>query len=283
MGGARRSLAKISDIRSEPPGMRVALLGAAPAAAQRSHMRQLIVFVSLVMIGCSGGNRAVVAPTTPTPQAPSGPAAPPASDQRTTHDVNRLGVPRFIAHNYIDLGAIEQISRFRSGEGHSYSDQFESCRSMKHYFQTPRDAKASSVRIFAPVDGDVVAMHQEWAGTQIRIRPADQPAFSIILFHVTPTGITVGDHVSAGQAIGHHVGNQTMSDVAVSVDTPEGFALVSWFDAMMDPLLETYRVRGLRDRQQAIISRDQRDANPLSCNGESFLGKGTLDNWVVLR
>ena len=51
-----------------------------------------------------------------------------------TYDVDKNGVPQFMEADYIDLSRITQISKFRSAAGHDFSDSFESCRSMKHYF-----------------------------------------------------------------------------------------------------------------------------------------------------
>ena len=50
------------------------------------------------------------------------------------YDVDLNGIPQFVSTNVMDLVNISQISKFRSGAGHDYSDDFESCRSMKHYF-----------------------------------------------------------------------------------------------------------------------------------------------------
>ena len=62
--------------------------------------------------------------------------------QSVPYDLDRLGVPRFVNTNYIDLENIFQISKFRSSAGHDYSDDIERCRSMKHYFMRP-DASAA--------------------------------------------------------------------------------------------------------------------------------------------
>ena len=71
----------------------------------------------------AGGDIAAVSVPTPVAQQPRG------------WNVDRDGVPKFITHTYIDLSYIREISRFRSGEGHSYTDAVETCRSMKHYFK----------------------------------------------------------------------------------------------------------------------------------------------------
>lgn len=144
-------------------------------------------------------------------------------------------------------------------------------------------ANWSAIPIFAPAAGTVVHMHDEWAGTQVHISPTGYPAIRLVLFHVTVQGLAVDQRVEAGQRIGTHVGTQTWSDVAVRVETPAGFRLVSWFDVMTDAVFEAYRARGVAQRSDLVIGRELRDAHPLTCSGESFTGTGTLENWVTLR
>ena len=50
-----------------------------------------------------------------------------------------------------------------------------------------------------------------------------------------------------------------------------------------DALFAAYQGRGITTRQVPIITRSERDAAPLACNGESFLGQGSLENWVDLQ
>lgn len=200
-----------------------------------------------------------------------------------SYDVDANGLPRFVSSNYIELNKIERISRFRSGEGHDYSDDFESCRSMKHYFQPAGTVDWASVLIRSPVTGTVTRLRQEWGGTQIRIKSADFPAFYFILFHVQLGAFAVGDSVSAGQVLGTHVGSQTMSDIAVEVNTPRGVKLVSYFEVITDSLFDVYANRGMTARTDAIIGKEDRDADPLHCDGETFASPGNIPNWVTLR
>jgi len=65
---------------------------------------------------------------------PPPPPQPPPPPPPVTWNVDSLGVPRFVATDYIESARIARVSRFRSGYGHDYSDAFESCRSMKHYY-----------------------------------------------------------------------------------------------------------------------------------------------------
>ena len=95
-----------------------------------------------------------------------------------------LDLPEFVDVNYIELDKIHRISKFRSGEGHDYSDDFESCRSMKHYFQPDSSVDWSLIKIYSPVSGVIVRLYEEWAGTQLQIQSSKYPDFTFIIFHV---------------------------------------------------------------------------------------------------
>jgi len=230
-------------------------------------LRRLLVGLCASLCACSAGG--------------SDAAAPPAA---ATYDVDALGIPRFVADNYLDLGMIEQISRFRSSAGHDYHDDFEVCRSMKHYFLPKASVDWSTLPIYAPVSGTIVLTRVETYGTQVLVSSSAQPAFLFTIFHVNPTvPVTPGTAVSAGTQLGWHIGSQTMSDIAVGVYTPSGYKLVSWFDVMTDGLFATYAARGVASRSAAVITRAARDADPLTCSGETFTSAGTLTNWLTLN
>jgi len=197
------------------------------------------------------------------------------------------GLPKFIVNNYIELDKIDSISRYRSGVGHSYSDSYESCRSLKHYFKPRYDVDWASVKIYAPVNGTVINMFPDsiW-GTQVWIMPVGMPAFNITLFHVNlmvPLGI--GSSVVSGQQIGTHYGPQTTSDIAIQINAPNNtFQRVSYFDVITDKLFGCYMSRGVMTRDTLIISKAARDADPLlPCNGQQFWYSGTIPNWVQLH
>jgi hypothetical protein len=201
-----------------------------------------------------------------------------------TYDLDALGTPKFVTTNYIDLSSIARVSRFRSSAGHDYHDDVETCRSMKHYFEPKSSANWSSVAIFSPVQGTVDLTRDDIAGLQIVIRSQTFPAFTFIIFHVNPTtSVTAGTALAQGQPLGTHIGSQTMSDIAVGVQTPGGYRLVSWFDVMTDGLFQAYAARGIASRGDAVIGRAARDADPLSCSGETFLTLGSLSTWLVLN
>ena len=81
-------------------------------------------------------------------------------------DVDADGIPMFVEINYIELDKIHSISKFRSAVGHDYSDAFEHCRSMKHYFEPRGDVDWSTIKIFAPVTGTITRVDVEWAGNK---------------------------------------------------------------------------------------------------------------------
>ena len=209
---------------------------------------------------------------------------PPPTTAIETYDVDALGIPRFISVDYIELAKIGRISKFRSSEGHSYTDGFELCRSMKHYFEPKATIDWSGVKIMSPVKGTVSRVFEEWAGTQVHIRSDQYPAFILIIFHIKlPAPSKVGDQITLGQELEMHVGGQTMSDIAVEVNTPKGRRLISYLDVLTDALFQSYQARGLTSRNTAIITKEARDAEPLTCSGEVFVTRGTLENWVILN
>ena len=194
-----------------------------------------------------------------------------------------LEIPKFIDKDYIELEKIERISKFRSAVGHDASDDFESCRSMKHYFQPYENLAWCAVQIFSPINGTVSGIYPQSAGgTKVRITSAAYPTFAVSIYHIHLTHpLNVGDSVVADQPLGTHIGPGTMSDIEVSLEKPDGVKRISYFDVMTDSLFENYQARGLNSRQDAIISREARDADPLTCTATGFVGSGSLENWVT--
>lgn len=207
--------------------------------------------------------------------------------------VNANNPAKFIQHNFVDLTKIGSISKFRSGEGHDFSNGGETCRSMKHYFtpaftdkdmQTlssqsesqgkrlpPAPTTSTAVAIYAPVDGVITDIRSENfpVGKQIYITPDNANGYSIRIFHVYPIeGIKNGSHVSAGQHIGD-ISRLSSTDIAVQAGQING-TYVSYFDVMPDSIFASYQALGIKNRSDLIISREYRDAHPLTCNGEEF-------------
>jgi hypothetical protein len=195
-------------------------------------------------------------------------------------------VPKLATVDYIDMSKISRISFFRSSVGHDYSDIRETCRSMKHYFM-PRDAAtAPTIEIRSPFSGTVRRVEAEFSGmgTQVQVESEVTPAFLAILFHVVLSQtLAVGQTVDAGEVLGTHFGFQTFSDIAVAVATPDGRRLVSYFELISDEVWAGYAARGAASRETFILTREQRDADPLTCNGGQFVTFGGLPQWVDLN
>ena len=203
-------------------------------------------------------------------------------------------IPQFVNSNYLDLNKIEKISKFRSGMGHDYSDDFESCRSMKHYFN-PNVEDYSVIEIFSPVDGIVVSL-VESNGIRINIKSSAYPEYQFIIFHVDLLPeIEIGDIISEGELIGNHINNSTISDIAVQrYVLHEGIfktQLLSYFEVMTDEHFNgNYLGPEISKKSDLIISSSERDLNPLHCEGEAFIGEinadggyGTVSNWAQLN
>lgn len=200
-------------------------------------------------------------------------------------DIDKNGIPKFVATDYIELAGIYRISKYRSSIGHDYSDAFEHCRSMKHYYEPLSGIDCATIRIFSPVTGVITRVDQEWAGTKLEIASDTYPAFRFSIFHIyVPIVPAINDKVQAGQQLGTHIGSQTMSDIAVMVnDATRQGRMVSYFEVMTDAVFAEYAKRGVSSRDTMIISKQLRDLNPLTCAGDTFLTTDTLENWVVLQ
>ena len=200
-------------------------------------------------------------------------------------DIDKDGIPKFVGTNYIELDKIYRISKFRSSIGHDYSDAFEYCRSMKHYFEPKSELDWSTVKIYCPVNGKITRVDEEWAGTKLEIVSKDYPAFRFSIFHISKAkDYKIDDEVASGEQLGTHIGNQTMSDIAVIVNDPTRQGrMISYFETIKKEVFEIYVSRGILSRQELIISKEDRDANPLICSGDMFTSQDPLENWVILQ
>ncbi len=196
-------------------------------------------------------------------------------------DVNNP--PKFIQADFIDLSKIYSISKYRSGQGHDFSGNGETCRSMKHYYHPQEDPSVKmekaadgrsippkpdgvhDINIFSPVDGRILQIASERmpVGEQIYIEPTDAKDFTIRLFHVyKDDGIKEGTELKAGQKIGVISGYST-TDISVEGGSEQ---FVSYFQVMPDSVFAAYKKRGATSRNDFIFSREYRDAHPIPCD-----------------
>ncbi|MFZ3031479.1 MAG: hypothetical protein WA082_00390 [Candidatus Moraniibacteriota bacterium] len=209
--------------------------------------------------------------------------------QYAVRDIDENNLPKIIQADWIDLDGIGRISKFRSGSGHDFSGNGESCRSMKHYFNAKRTNEEEmlisenngfpaafslegAIPIYSPVDGEIIAVKGEESdlGKQVYIRPEKYQDFTIRLFHVFPIeGYTEGRKVAAGEQIAH-IGRLQNTDIAVSLGGSGSRAYVSYFDVMPDEIFAKYQAVGVENRDQLIITQEYRDTRPFKCKGEQF-------------
>ena len=130
------------------------------------------------------------------------------SDLGSSSDVS---LPQFVIASHIDIDQLANVSKFRSSAGHDFSDSFEDCCSMKHYFH-PADYYGTrfSQPIYSPVNGIVLYVTDGSGGSgsddwkvaykqatglsapadyldwDIFIRPDDAPNVWIRHMHVNP-------------------------------------------------------------------------------------------------
>lgn len=201
----------------------------------------------------------------------------------TVWDPDQQGIPKF-ALFYTDAARVARVSLFRSSVGHDYSDFTETCRSMKHYFQPLDSTNWYTMPIWSPVSGQVTRFEQEWAGSKIEIASSDLPAFRFVIFHLNAArAFQIGDRLSAGEYLGTHIGTQTYADIAVIVNDPtQQGRMVSYMETLTDQAFEALVNGKAITREDFIISKAARDANPLECSGEQFLPGDVLPQWKDL-
>ena len=198
-------------------------------------------------------------------------------------------IPKLIQADFIDLSKIYSISKFRSGSGHDFSGNGETCRSMKHYFNTqwttegqkmreannnlpPSPDGVNDVAIYSPVDGEItgIATEKMPIGVQIYIKPNSDPDYTIRLFHIyTNDGIKKGSKLTAGREIGK-ISQYSNTDIAIMKRSLAREQYFSYFEMMPDDLFAKYIARGVTKRDDLILSKEYRDSHPLECNGEQF-------------
>ena len=201
-------------------------------------------------------------------------------------DIDKDGIPKFINTNYIELPKIYRISKYRSSVGHDYSDSYEHCRSMKHYFEPKSNVDWTTVKIYSPVSGIITRVEPESiGGTKIEIASDAYPAFRISIFHINLQGTrNVNDKISAGELLGTHTGSQTYSDISVIVNDPSRLGrMVSYFDVITNQVFSEFSAYGINSRSVMIIPKSERDANPLTCSGDTFTSSDPLESWVILN
>jgi hypothetical protein len=201
--------------------------------------------------------------------------------------------PKFVAHNHVDTEVIQQISKFRSHAGHDYSDSYENCSSMKHYFYFNGGQSKTEYVIYSPITGTVTAVMPDGigpdsnAGFVVWISSEGSPSYYLKIFHMEPKdGLVAGSKVVAGDVIGNAISINETNDVAVHQYTAEGERYVSVFEVMNDEAFAPWKARGIDARDGTRIMTSFRADNPLACEGVFFVERtadfGDPVVWIML-
>ena len=85
-----------------------------------------------------------------------------AKDLESWADVK---LPKFITSSHVKISDTAYVSQFRSSAGHDFSDSFEVCCSMKHYFVSiDYYGTRFTQPIYSPVDGVVLYLSEPSGG-----------------------------------------------------------------------------------------------------------------------
>ena len=164
------------------------------------------------------------------------------------------------------------------------------------YATTPHTFPWMSIKFFAPADGRIVGVSyfENDYGTeaQFTIASTEYPGYFFMFFHLAldPT-LKEGSVVQAGQQIATLGDEEAWGEVAVSAKMgPGDHRLLSFLQVATDEVFQEYKSRGVNSASDVILSKEQRDANPLPCDNTEagwFIGSHksgqlnpTFTTWV---
>ena len=104
----------------------------------------IILSLPLIFIACSKENSSPEETPVDNPVQPVDTSHTNTVTSYYTGNIDSL--PKFVRVSYMEFDSIGRVSTFRSGAGHDFSDDYEYCRSMKHYFE-PKNFHIPNVNI----------------------------------------------------------------------------------------------------------------------------------------
>tara|TARA_B100000745_G_C20030030_1_gene350643 strand:- start:221 stop:799 length:579 start_codon:yes stop_codon:yes gene_type:complete len=156
---------------------------------------------------------------------------------------------------------------------------------MKHYFMpagvprenaayahTPHTFEWMSIKFFSPVDGRIVGVsyfeNEYGTEAQFTIASSEYPGYYFLFFHLAlDPDLKEGSVVQAGQQIATLGDEGAWGEIAVSAKLgPAEHHLLSFLQVATDEVLQEYVSRGVEVASDVIVTREQRDANPLACD-----------------
>ena len=207
-------------------------------------------------------------------------------------------ISKIARFNFTELNNFSRMSKLRSGVGHDYSSWTSehdpsgmNCKSMKHYFipkgvprqnslyaTTPHSFEWMSTKFFAPMDGTITAVNYtdtpDGREAQFSILSSEYPGYYISFLHIRLLpGLVKGSSVTAGQQIGTLGNEQAWGEIVAEVHfSRDSKALISFLQVATDEVLQLYKDRGVTSAEDVIITKEERDANPLACERKTAAG-----------
>jgi hypothetical protein len=223
-------------------------------------------------------------------------------------DIDPNNPPRFITSNFMDIDNIFIISKYRSCIGHSAEANGEKCRSMRHIFGGQNEPSSqfssadnkwekihnrptidNSFNIYAPIDGlitDVTRTNYKdfdenrpnGIGGTIIIRSLKYPGYFVRIDSVFPDENLKFIHkVKSGDKIGV-ICKQCPGEINVGYNYIGGERGISFFAAMNDDVFAQFQKRGMKSRDDAIITKEYRDSHPFKCADPNNETSEIIDN-----
>ena len=236
--------------------------------------------------------------------------------------IDPVNPPKIATSNFIDLDSVIKITKLRSAYGHDYTfgdeehdPDFNSCRSMKHYFDSYTYAQKTTqafgdydtkgnMRYYSPVAGELrdIMTNEFMLGQneyQFTIISDEISNMNFSFMHVDLLeDLRKGASVEAGQHIGYVGRPYGQAEIVTWLMLGDGkVKYISFFDVISDKIFSEYEDRGVVSRSQMTIPREERESNPISCHpdngGGNFIAEGDelsfniwqagTDNWVFLN
>jgi hypothetical protein len=204
--------------------------------------------------------------------------------------VDESNLPRFITHNILSPRDFASVSRFRSGSGTSVTSGGETCRNMSQIFTPPSQAglldtniappatipEEQATPVYSPLDGKIVALNSSSSGygKLVIIQSREKRAYQLTIDGVYPEGnLKVGEILRAGQKIGGKLKAQSIRVEVMVTSLTEGNLLVPYTSLLTPELFSREFIsRGAGDTSDFIITKQERDSKPLTCNPDgSFI------------
>lgn len=205
--------------------------------------------------------------------------------------------PPSLTKNFVDLGKIEKISKFRSCQGHIVipTDESETQRNMKHYVLLKEEFRGvDKVQLFAPYDAHVSSFSNPEKGLEGELWFDAGPdwQFSIEHINIIPK-LKDGGNVKAGDLVGYSGPKGFDIVYAVGAASPkiiDGYnspfaKLDSPFLHMDTETFSQYQRFGVQNPEVMVYTKEYRDNNPCEYR-DSQGGLNDIDHpedWLILK